>query len=93
MCVHCAGEGPKTTAATSAEGINEHILDDPTGLGFTCALCGKGFGVNKHHCRRHIRNYHNQASSVNTCQYCQKTYKTYDSLRNHERNTHGMYRQ
>ena len=33
-------------------GVNGNILDDPHGLGFTCALCGKGFGVNKHHCRR-----------------------------------------
>ena len=79
--------------AGPAEGINDQILDDPQGLGFTCALCGKGFGVNKQHCRRHIRNYHNQASSVNTCQYCQKIYKNYDSLRNHERSSHGLYRQ
>jgi len=79
-------------APASGESINDHIVDDPTGLGFTCALCGKGFGVNKHHCRRHIRNYHGQADSVISCQYCPKTYKTYDTLRDHERNKHGMYR-
>ena len=73
-------------------GVNGNILDDPHGLGFTCALCGKGFGVNKHHCRRHIKNFHNLAVTVLRCDVCMKTYKNNDSLKNHLRITHGIYK-
>jgi len=73
-------------------GINENILDDPNGLGFTCGLCGKCFGLNKHHCRRHIKNFHNLAVTVLRCDVCMKTYKNNDSLKNHLRITHGVYK-
>jgi len=75
------------------EDINKHIYDDRNGSGFTCTLCGKGFGLRKDHCRRHIRSTHNSTENTHTCQYCSKGYKTYDSLRNHERSAHGLYRQ
>ena len=74
-------------------GINESIIDDPLGQGFTCALCGKGFGVNKHHCRRHIKNFHRKNDISLSCNVCQKSYKNYDSLRHHQRTSHGLYKQ
>ena len=74
-------------------GINESIIDDPLGQGFTCALCGKGFGVNKHHCRRHIKNFHRKHDISLSCNVCQKSYKNYDSLRHHQRTSHGLYKQ
>ena len=77
----------------SSEGINENIIDDPQGLGFTCGLCGKGFGVNRHHCRRHIKNSHKQVTEVLSCDYCQRTYKNKDSLKDHQRKNHGLYKQ
>ena len=73
------------------ENINDQILEDPAGLGHTCALCGKGFGANRNHCRRHIKNYHNQSSTMLACDICQKCYKNKDSLRHHQRTTHGLY--
>eukprot|EP00092_Neocalanus_flemingeri_P037136 GFUD01040424.1.p1 GENE.GFUD01040424.1~~GFUD01040424.1.p1 ORF type:complete len:329 (+),score=97.53 GFUD01040424.1:162-1148(+) len=78
---------------SSPDTINEQILEDPHGLGFTCALCGKGFGLNKRHCRRHIKNFHNQTGAVLACDICQKCYKNKDSLRHHQRTTHGLYKQ
>ena len=77
----------------SSEGINDNIIDDPLGQGFTCALCGKGFGVNKHHCRRHIKNFHKKSDIALSCHVCQKSYKNYDSLRHHQRASHGLYKQ
>ena len=74
-------------------GINDNIIDDPLGQGFTCALCGKGFGVNKHHCRRHIKNFHKKDDIGLCCDVCQKSYKNYDSLRHHQRASHGLYKQ
>jgi len=74
-------------------GINDNIIDDPLGQGFTCALCGKGFGVNKHHCRRHIKNFHRKPDISLSCNVCQKSYKNYDSLRHHQRTSHGLYKQ
>jgi len=73
--------------------INGQILEDPSGLGYTCALCGKGFGINKNHCRRHIKNFHDQSSVIVTCEICKKCYKNKDSLRHHQRTTHGLYKQ
>jgi len=89
------GQGHYTgnSSGSNADGgVNDNILDDPQGLGFTCALCGKGFGVNKHHCRRHIKNFHNLAVTVLRCDVCMKTYKNNDSLKNHFRITHGIYK-
>ena len=71
--------------------INDQILEDPTGLGFTCALCGKGFGLNRNHCRRHIKNIHSQSNSMLPSDLCKKCYKNKDSLRHHQRTTHGLY--
>ena len=75
------------------EGINANIIDDPLGQGYTCALCGKGFGVNKHHCRRHIKNFHKKNDIALSCDVCQKSYKNYDSLQHHQRASHGLYKQ
>ena len=84
--------GSQSSVPDSSEGINENIIDDPQGLGFTCGLCGKGFGVNRHHCRRHIKNSHKQVTEVLSCDYCQRTYKNKDSLKDHQRKNHGLYK-
>jgi hypothetical protein len=73
--------------------VAENILDDPEGLGFTCGLCGKGFGANKKHCKRHIINFHSANKATLGFDFCNKTYKNYDSLRHHQRTQHGLYKQ
>ena len=73
------------------ENINDQILEDPAGLGYTCTLCGKGFGANRNHCRSYIKNYHNQSTTMLACDICKKCYKNKDSLRHHQRTTHGLY--
>ena len=71
--------------------ILENIIEDPLGLGFTCGLCGRGFGSEKGHCKRHIKNVHSKTSSALSCDFCQKSYKNYDTLKAHQRATHGVY--
>ena len=87
------GLGPKPSISGPTEGIDDNIIDDPDGLGFTCALCGKAFGIRKHHCRRHIKNSHKKTGKALDCDVCQKSYKNCDSLRHHERTSHGIYKQ
>ena len=65
----------------------------PILLGFSCGLCGKGFGMEKGNCKRHIRNVHSKTISNLTCEFCQKSYKNYDTLRSHQRANHGVYKQ
>ena len=71
----------------------KNVVEDPDGSGYSCGLCGKGFGMEKGHCKRHIRNVHNKSVTILTCDFCQKSYKNYDSLRHHQRTTHGVYKQ
>ena len=80
-------------SSEDSEDINQLILNDSSGLGYTCALCGKCFGLNKHHCRRHIKNFHKKFNSKLECEVCNKAYKNYDSLRHHQRASHGLYKQ
>ena len=69
--------------------ILDNIVEDP--LGFKCGLCGRGFGSNKSHCKRHIKNVHSKTTSALFCDFCQKNYKNYDTLKAHQRVTHGVY--
>ena len=71
--------------------ILDNILDDPLGLGYTCALCGRSFGSDKSHCKRHIKNVHSKTTTAMACDFCQKSYKNYDTLKTHQRATHGVY--
>ena len=73
------------------EKILDNILDDPLGLGYTCALCGRSFGSDKSHCKRHIKNVHSKTSTAMACDFCHKHYKNYDTLKAHQRATHGVY--
>ena len=75
----------------SDDKIVEHIVEDPFGLGFSCGLCGRGFGSEKGHCKRHIKNVHSKISSALSCDFCQKSYKNYDTLKAHQRASHGIY--
>jgi len=75
----------------SDDKILEHIVEDPYGLGFSCGLCGRGFGSEKGHCKRHIKNVHSKISSALSCDFCQKSYKNYDTLKAHQRASHGIY--
>ena len=68
-----------------------NIIEGPDG--FTCGLCGKGFGSEKGNCKRHIRNVHTKAVASLMCEFCQKSYKNYDTLRSHQRANHGIYKQ
>jgi len=89
-----AGAGEQNKGESNqSDNINDHIIEDSTGLGYTCALCGKGFGVNKNHCRRHIKNFHDQSNVMVSCDICKKCYKNKDSLRHHQRTSHGLYKQ
>eukprot|EP00091_Calanus_sinicus_P009865 TRINITY_DN22928_c0_g1_i1.p1 TRINITY_DN22928_c0_g1~~TRINITY_DN22928_c0_g1_i1.p1 ORF type:complete len:118 (-),score=30.18 TRINITY_DN22928_c0_g1_i1:38-391(-) len=71
--------------------ILENIIEDPLGLGFTCGLCGRGFGSEKGHCKRHIKNVHSKTTTALSCDFCQKSYKNYDTLKAHQRASHGVY--
>ena len=71
--------------------ILDNIIEDPLGLGFTCGLCGRGFGSDKGHCKRHIKNVHSKTTTSLACDFCQKSYKNYDTLKAHQRATHGVY--
>jgi len=81
-------------AAKSEEqnkGMNNYILRTETG--YTCIECGKEFS-DQSNCRRHVKNYHNKSNvSAIICEICQKCYKNHDSLRHHQRATHGLYKQ
>ena len=89
----CYFIGRSFNAPKNADDIAKNIVEDPDGTGYSCGLCGKGFGLEKGHCKRHIRNVHNKSVTNLTCDYCQKSYKNYDSLRHHQRTTHGVYKQ
>ena len=67
-------------------------MENP-GSGFSCGICGKGFGMEKGHCKRHIKNVHSKSDSCLSCEFCQKPYKNYDSLSQHQRTVHGVYKQ
>jgi len=73
--------------------ILSNIVENPEGHGYSCGLCGKNFGFEKGHCKRHIRNVHSKTVTNLACDYCQKSYKNYDSLRHHQRTTHNVYKQ
>ena len=74
-----------------SSGITNYVIR--TDAGFTCAECGKEFS-DQSNCRRHVKNYHNKSNiSALICNLCQKTYKNHDSLRHHQRATHGLYKQ
>jgi len=60
--------------------------------GFKCNECGKEFS-DQSNCRRHVKNSHNKVYGVLFCDYCQRSYKNNDSLRDHQRKAHGLYKQ
>jgi len=72
-------------------GMNNFVIK--TDAGFSCAECGKGFS-DQSNCRRHVKNFHNKSNIYTLiCNLCQKSYKNNDSLRHHQRATHGLYKQ
>jgi hypothetical protein len=85
--------GRRYSSSKNEEDVLKNVVEDPDGTGYSCGLCGKGFGMEKGHCKRHIRNVHNKSVTILSCDYCQKSYKNYDSLRHHQRTTHGVYKQ
>jgi len=86
-------QGKRGGSSKDEANIMTYVVEDPGGTGYSCAICGKGFGYEKGHCKRHIRNVHNKSGEILFCEYCQKSYKNYDSLRHHQRTTHGVYKQ
>lgn len=85
--------GKRGGSSKAEANIMTYVVEDPDGTGYSCAICGKGFGYEKGHCKRHIRNVHNKSGDILFCEYCHKSYKNYDSLRHHQRTTHGVYKQ
>ena len=63
-----------------------------TGDGFACTECGKEF-KDPSNARRHVKNSHNHVTGVLSCDFCQRLYKNNDSLRDHQRKAHGIYKQ
>jgi len=86
-------QGRRCRPSKTDEDIMSNILENQDGHGFSCGLCGKNFGFEKGHCKRHIRNVHNKIVTSLSCEYCHKSYKNYDSLRHHQRTTHCVYKQ
>jgi len=72
------------------QGFSSHVVR--TECGFRCAECGKEFS-DQSNARRHAKNSHNQVTGVLSCDFCQRSYKNNDSLRDHQRKSHGLYKQ
>jgi len=72
------------------EGYSSQVLK--TASGYVCAECGKEF-TDQSNARRHAKNSHNKVTGVLSCEFCQRSYKNNDSLRDHQRKSHGLYKQ
>lgn len=71
--------------------VDMYISTDDMGR-ITCTLCQRDF-TQKGHCKRHILAVHNATDQMTIlCQVCRNPFKNRDSLRTHERKTHGIYR-
>jgi len=60
------------------------------GLKIQCQYCMKM--IHRASLKRHIQNQHSSNLQAN-CQFCNKTYKNQESLKDHLRLKHGMYKQ
>jgi len=57
-------QGKRGGSSKAEANIMTYVVEDPDGTGYSCAICGKCFGYEKGHCKRHIRNVHNKSGDI-----------------------------